>query len=86
LKKVKKKTVTIRSEERPPLPNIDEWKQKCSELLSLVWDTEDAIPFRESVNEDEYPVQEELNCVLISFNTMRDSGLLKTRRPFFPAV
>nr|CAB3226310.1 bromodomain and WD repeat-containing protein 3 [Phallusia mammillata] len=43
------------SDESEELPDVDDWKRQCTELMSLVWDTEDATPFREGVDEDEYP-------------------------------
>nr|XP_009860425.1 bromodomain and WD repeat-containing protein 3 [Ciona intestinalis] len=67
----------ISEDEKEDQDRMDEWKGSCSNLLSFAWDTEDASPFREGVNEEHYPdyydiVEEPMNLTMIREKLSKD--------------
>merc|ERR1712142_899527 len=62
-----------KSTEQKDSPNPKQWKHDCNELLNIISQREDSQPFRESVDEDEFPDYNRLITTQMDLSLVRES-------------
>ncbi|CAI9591490.1 unnamed protein product, partial [Staurois parvus] len=68
---VSKPLVTRRTKRDLLRSNPDSWKDKCKELLDLIYEREDSEPFRQPVNRVSYPDYQDIIETPMDFSTVK---------------
>uniref|UniRef100_A0A8B9RAF8 Bromodomain and WD repeat domain containing 1 n=1 Tax=Astyanax mexicanus TaxID=7994 RepID=A0A8B9RAF8_ASTMX len=64
------------------LPDRDAWKDACKRLLDYMFQCEDSEPFRQPVDENEYPVRKSKHC--LHFGTLLEKLIFANAKAFTP--
>ncbi|CAI5793759.1 and WD repeat-containing 3 isoform X1 [Podarcis lilfordi] len=70
-----KRTVQIKQQikKQPSKPRADAWKDKCKQLLSLIYEREDSEPFRQPVDLFSYPDYRDIVDTPMDFSTVKET-------------